>query len=108
MLMVLMQVCVGDFLFTNAARAAFVNKSASENHSGSVFMKEYTCSATGSVACAKNYCISPVTFSVSSEFFFQVQFKVRYFAHKTFYLLTSKYLKDLLCLLRFVSVVEIN
>lgn len=44
-------------------------KSASEHYSESVFMKEYTCSSTGSVVCTKNYCTSLVTFSVSSDFF---------------------------------------
>lgn len=83
-------------------------KSASANHSESAFMKGHACSATGSILCAKNYCSSPITFSVSSDIFFLVQFKVWYFAHKTFYLLTPKYLKDLLCLLCFISVAEIN
>lgn len=44
-------------------------KYASEKRSESVFMKEYACSVAGSVLCAKNYCTSHVTFSVSSDFF---------------------------------------
>lgn len=52
-------------MYTTEVKSA----SASENHSESVFMEEYTCSATGSVLCAKNYFTSPVIFSVSSNFF---------------------------------------